>query len=156
MLHYWPILLLAPGGRQIDPNIDGVERPPWRWVDAKGIGSTLLVLNPPHRSQSLQRTNLMVQTLLLSDLPPHTLLLTASSSPFLHLLFSAVTQQPSERGASFAESWCNHCDTVKVELLLSPARHRFENLQSAEMGISDTSPGIQTCQMPRDGTLPAF
>lgn len=52
MLHYWPILLLAPGGRQIDPNIDGVERPPWHWVDAKGIGSTLLVLNPPHRSVS--------------------------------------------------------------------------------------------------------
>lgn len=50
MLHYWPILLLAPGGRQIDPNIDGVERPPW--VDAKGIGSTLLVFNPPHRSVS--------------------------------------------------------------------------------------------------------
>lgn len=80
MLHYWPILLLAPGGRQIDPNIDGVERPPWRWVDAKGIGSTVLVLNPPHRSQSLQRTNPMVQTLLLSDLPPHTLLLTPSST----------------------------------------------------------------------------
>lgn len=151
MPHYWPILLLAPAGRQIDPNIDGVERPPWRWVDAKGIGSTLLVLDPPHRSVSPKNKPDGANAAPFRSSTAH-----SAFNSFLHLLFSAVTQQPSERGASFADGWCNHCDTVKVELLLSPARHRFENLQSAEMGISDTIPGIQTCQMPRDGTLPAF